>query len=245
MSKSALNIQLTVLIWSPNTEHRTSKEGQPLVRVKICGIRTMEEAQWAFEAGADALGFVFHPMSKRAIEPEKAKEIIGRLPPFLARVGVFVDRSFHAVKEIAGECRLTAIQLHGRENPADYQNIRLPIIKALAPAEDDFAQENLRQTLTGWQGIVQAILLDSVQAGQFGGTGTALPWEQPVIQKSVAIIKHSGFPVILAGGLKPENVSQGIRMIRPYAVDVSSGVENRVGKDPELIRAFIRKVNST
>lgn len=209
-----------------------------MVRVKICGIRTLEEAQWACEAGADALGFVFHPLSKRAIEPERAREIIRRLPPFVARVGVFVDKTRREIEETAAACGLTAIQLHGRENPADYQNIRLPIIKALAPG-DDLEQANFSQITAGWQGIVQAVLLDSVQAGQFGGTGNALPWAEPFIQKTVENIKASGFPVILAGGLKPDNVRQGISLILPYAVDVSSGVERLGRKDPELIKAFI------
>ncbi|MHB1652968.1 MAG: phosphoribosylanthranilate isomerase [Desulfitobacteriaceae bacterium] len=216
-----------------------------LVKVKICGIRSAEEAHWAVEAGADALGFVFHPLSKRSIEPAEARIIVAQLPPFIAKVGVFVDRPRHEVEDIAGQCGLTAVQLHGRELAADYRGMRLPLIKALAPenmglGEDIDSQEaGFSAVLSDWRGTAQAILLDSVRSGQFGGTGSVLAWERPVVQRAVAAIKHSGLSAILAGGLKPENVVQGIREVQPYAVDVSSGVEYRGRKDRALIQAFV------
>lgn len=210
-----------------------------MVKVKICGIRSLEEALWAVEAGADALGFVFHPLSKRSLEPEAARAIITELPPFIARVGVFVDKPWHEVEDIARECGLTAIQLHGKERPEDYKGIRLPIIKALAPEDNSLTDGTFVNALSEWKNVVQAVLMDSVQAGQFGGTGNMLAWEQPTVQSSVEMVKQSGLPLILAGGLKPENVSHGIKSVHPYAVDVSSGVEREGRKDRELIQAFI------
>lgn len=223
-----------------------------MVQVKICGIRSLEEAEWAVEAGGDALGFVFAPRSKRYIEPNLVREITTKLPPFIAKVGVFVDTPPAQISEIARICGLTVIQLHGTEEPEDYREISLPILKALKVSiEQEISQETQENEKAGnreleivtslkrWIGSVQGILVDSSYGGQFGGTGRALPWYDDKMQQLFEGIKGTGIPLILAGGLNPENVQEGISKVRPYAVDVSTGVESSGKKNRELIINFI------
>ncbi|ACX52275.1 Phosphoribosylanthranilate isomerase [Ammonifex degensii KC4] len=201
------------------------------VRVKICGIKDRESALAAVEAGADALGFVFAP-SSRQVTPSLVREVVASLPPFVAAVGVFVDAPLEIVRELVEELRLSAVQLHGRETPEYLQKLkaltRVAVIKAFRVATPD--------DLSGVEEYpADAYLFDTKVEGQMGGTGKSFDWE---------ILRGRSFraPVILAGGLSPENVEPAIRIVRPYAVDVSSGVETKGRKDPAKIRAFIARV---
>ena len=222
-----------------------------MVRVKVCGIRTLKEGLWAIEAGADALGFVFHPGSRRYVEPGRVRAITAELPPFVASVGVFVDQPREVVENLVVNCGLTAAQLHGSEQPRDWRGCWFPLIKALKMPPAGQATMQVRanennlssfpEEFSAWQGIARAILLDSTRGGQFGGTGTVLPWADELLQSWVTSIKEAGFQVILAGGLTAENVREGIRLIRPYAVDVSSGVERDGQKDQALLRKFLQQ----
>lgn len=199
-----------------------------MTRVKVCGITTLEDALRAAELGADALGFIFYPGSPRYIPPPEAAEIIRGLPPFVASVGVFVDCPSGDIDSIAAACSLTAVQLHGSETPEFCDQFRMKVIKAfrvrdaLLPPEIDHYRTD-------------AILLDAFVEGSHGGTGKTSSWE--VAREA----KRFG-RVILAGGLNCENIRNAIETVRPYAVDVSSGVETLPGKkDPIRLAEFLRK----
>jgi len=215
-----------------------------MTQVKICGIRSLEEAHWAIDAGADAIGFIFVPQSKRTIRPEQALEISLNIPPFITRIGVFVNQDPTTVGEIVRKCHLTAIQLHGTEELEDYQTIDVPCIKAINISVDDdvnLDELKLQRTLEEWAGKVQGILVDASYQGQLGGTGSPLPWDNSDLQKLFNHIRSFDIPLILAGGLTPENVQRAIQAVKPYAVDVSSGVERMGTKHPDLIKSFINK----
>ncbi len=197
-----------------------------MVWVKICGIQDTETALWAVHAGADALGFVFAD-SRRRVTPEQAAQIISVVPPEVKKVGVFVDAPLARVREIAGFCRLDAVQLHGSESPEYCRLVGFPVIKAFPVGKGDF-----RQTMKSYD--VAAVLLDTYVPGQAGGTGKCFDWR---LVKDLRCAPR----IILAGGLNPENVQKAVRIARPYGVDVSSGVETNGRKDKEKIRAFIRK----
>jgi phosphoribosylanthranilate isomerase len=198
-----------------------------MVRVKICGITNMEEALHAAACGADALGFVFFPKSPRYLTPEAARAIIAALPPFVTTVGLFVNEDPERIKEIVDYCRLNVIQLHGDEPPQACVISPYRVIKALRVKDASI--------LVGLDEYsVSALLLDAWVADSYGGTGHTFNWE---LAARVAQKYH----VILAGGLAPENVADAIRTVRPYGVDVSSGVEFSPGrKDSEKVEAFIR-----
>ncbi len=201
-----------------------------MVRVKICGITNLEDALAAVEAGADALGFNFYPKSPRYIEPERARAIIERLPPFVTPVGVFVNEyDLEAMARAMARARLAVVQLHGDERPAFCREVaeRWRVIKAVRVA----SERDLRG-LADY--TVHALLLDAARPGAYGGTGERFDWE---LARHVAQFVPT---LILAGGLSPENVAEAIRLVRPYAVDVCTGVEARPGKkDLERMRAFI------
>ncbi|MDI6631588.1 MAG: phosphoribosylanthranilate isomerase [Bacillota bacterium] len=196
------------------------------VRVKICGIRDIETARAAVEAGADALGFVF-AASRRQVTPEAAREIIAALPPFVTAVGVFVDLPPAVVREVSDFCRLDAVQLHGAETPEYCRELNLRVIKAVR-VRDAASLEGLDAY------PVQAVLLDTYVPGTPGGTGKTFNW-------GLLAGREFRVPLILAGGLTPENVRAAVQAVRPYAVDVSGGVETDGRKDPAKIRAFIRQ----
>ncbi|MFZ5646867.1 MAG: phosphoribosylanthranilate isomerase [Bacillota bacterium] len=196
------------------------------VRVKICGILDIETALGAVEAGADALGFVFAP-GKRMISPEAAREIIKKLPPLVSMVGVFVNRPAGEVVEIASYAGLDTVQLHGEENPEYCKGLGLKVIKSFPVSCADDLERVERYRVDGY-------LLDTSVPGQRGGTGKTFDW------KLAAGFKAG--PLILAGGLNPENVREAIEQVKPYAVDVSSGVETGGRKDMVKIREFIRRV---
>jgi phosphoribosylanthranilate isomerase len=209
-----------------------------IVRVKICGIQSLEEALWAAEAGADALGFIFVPRSKRYIQPEKAQAITAKLPPFVNKVGVFAGASPSEVAEMASLCTLDTIQLHGEENPELYHQIPATKIKVISYSSNTLANKKFSPH------SLHGVLLDSTFQGQLGGTGIPLPWQDPPFQSFLQEIKDVGLPVILAGGLNPENVQDAIKQTQPYGVDVSSGVERNGHKDRDLIRKFISRVKN-
>lgn len=198
------------------------------VRVKICGITCLDDALMAVDAGADALGFVFCETSPRCIQPTAAREIIRVLPPFVAKVGLFVDADLDAIHHTAASCGLDTIQLHGNETPDFCQECQVKIIKAFR-----IRDENSLALCARYPGI--AWLLDSYVAGKMGGTGEKFNWD--LAKAAARECKY----LILAGGLTPENVSTAVRHVHPFAVDVSSGVESSPGrKDPGKVRAFVQ-----
>jgi phosphoribosylanthranilate isomerase len=197
-----------------------------MIKIKICGITNLDDALTAVEAGADAVGFVFHRESPRVVSRKAAATIIAGLPVSVTPVGVFVDEDINIVRETMDECGLRLAQLHGTES-ADYcVALGRPVIKAIRlqnlPDQDAMARYQ-----------VGAFLLDAFVVGIPGGTGTCADWD-------LATAIRWSRPLILAGGLTPENVGKAIRLIRPYGVDVSSGVEVRPGKKDDVkIRAFV------
>lgn len=199
-----------------------------MVRVKICGITTSEDALLAVDAGADALGFVFHPESPRCIDPEGAAAIIGQLPPFVQTVGLFVNRTADFVNRTAAFCRLDLVQLHGDEPPAFCENVARRVVKAFR-VKDISSLDPIRHYRAA------AFLLDAYSPKAYGGTGLTFNWEAAKVAKAYG-------PIILAGGLTPDNVREAVKTVIPYAVDVSSGVESTPGKkDPAKVREFIRR----
>lgn len=201
------------------------------VRIKICGITNLDDALAAAELGADAVGFIFYEKSKRHISPRAAAFIIRELPPFIATVGVFVNEPPEKVVDIAKEAGVGCIQLHGDETPEYCQAVGLRTIKALR-VKDASVLNSLRSY------SVSAILLDTYREGVPGGTGETFDWD--IASEAAATGR-----VILSGGLTPENVREAVGKVRPYAVDVSSGVESSPGrKDHEKLRKFFEQVRT-
>lgn len=200
------------------------------VRSKICGITRVEDALAAAAAGADAIGFVFYEKSPRAVTIEQAQRIVAALPPFLTTVGLFVNAGRDALREVLASVPLDLLQFHGDESQADCEGHNRPYIKALRVRAGDDITAQMAQYPSA-----SGILLDTFVEGVPGGTGEAFDW---------ALVPHDlPKPVILAGGLSPENVRAAIARVRPYAVDVSGGVEASKGiKDADKIRLFIREV---
>lgn len=196
------------------------------VKVKICGITSVSDALAAEAAGADALGFMFYPPSPRFISNADAREIMRELPPFIARVGVFVDSTEEQVRQTIAETGIDTLQFHGNETPEFCRRFGLKTFKAFRVRD----AESLRATDAF---ATEAWLLDSYVAGQLGGTGARFNWELA----TEAAQRHC---VILAGGLTPENAAEAVRKVRPYGLDVSSGVESSPGrKDAAKVRGFI------
>jgi phosphoribosylanthranilate isomerase len=203
-----------------------------MVKVKICGITRLDDALHAVRAGADALGFVFHEKSPRNLSPEQASSIIRALPPFVQAVGLFVNADSAYVNATADLCRLDLVQLHGDETPEYCDLIKRRVIKAfrIKSLESIWPIKNYR---------VAGILLDAFSPKAYGGTGATFNWE-------IALVAREFGPVILAGGLNPDNVRQAVEKVSPYGVDVSGGVEAAPGwKDPEKVTEFIRRAKGT
>lgn len=197
--------------------------------VKICGITNVEDAQAAVAAGADALGFMFYRSSKRFIEAEAARPIIKELPAGIAKVGVFVNAAEAEVRSVIERTGIDTLQFHGEESP-EFCAAFVPhrVWKAFRMASRDSLRIVARYPRT------DAWLLDSHVAGSHGGTGQGFDWELALAAREL------GRPIILAGGLNPENVAQAVAAVRPYGVDVSSGVEAAPGrKDHAKLTAFI------
>ena len=200
-----------------------------MTKIKICGITNLEDANAAIDCGADALGFVFFKKSPRYITPGKAAAITSKLPVFVTTVGVFVDERAEEILKITEETGIDVVQLHGDEPPDScllprrvIKGIRVKSLESLEP-------------LRRYQDLVSAFLLDTFAPHMPGGTGQVFNWD-------IAIEAKNFGRVILAGGLTPENISEAIRMVRPYAVDVSSGVELVKGKkDHQKMRLFIER----
>jgi phosphoribosylanthranilate isomerase len=202
-------------------------------RVKICGITRDEDARLAVELGAAALGFNFYPRSPRYVDPKSASAIIRQLPPFVSAVGIFADEAdAESIAALARQVGLTAVQLHGPRFPQNRGALDgFPTIRAVA-VMPGFTLDALR-TLDA-----TAILLDAFDPSLFGGTGKAIDWSLARMASGLAK------PVILAGGLTSDNVEEAVRIVRPYAVDVATGVESGPGvKDLAKMRAFFAAVN--
>jgi phosphoribosylanthranilate isomerase len=198
------------------------------VKVKICGITNLPDARAAAEAGADVLGFVFYDRSPRFVSFEAAAAIIRELPPFIVKAGVFVNAPEDSVCRAIRECGLNLLQFHGDEAPDYCVQFGLMSMKAFR-IRDAASLHALRRYPT------DAWLLDAYNPDRLGGTGEVLNWDL------AREAQNWGHPIFLAGGLTPENVAEAIRRARPYAVDVSSGVEASPGrKDPAKIKAFIQ-----
>jgi phosphoribosylanthranilate isomerase len=210
--------------------------------VKVCGMTNLEDALSAVEAGADAVGFVFYEKSSRCVSTETARQIVQELPKEIEKVGVFVNQAENTLCELAERTGLTAIQMHGdHEDPrvAEMVKERRPELKVLA------AISMVRENPDGWAmrwrpDVVHAFLIDSGNGSKLGGTGKTFDWRtsEPILKN----IKARG-NVVAAGGLTPDNVSTALGILKPWGVDVVSGVEARPGKkDPEKVRAFVRAV---
>jgi phosphoribosylanthranilate isomerase len=204
------------------------------VRVKICGITRLEDAQAATAAGADALGFMFYAGSPRCIALAEAAEISRRLPPLISRVGVFVNPSEPEVRQALAGAGLNAVQFHGEESPEFCARFApTPVIKAFRIRGEESLAELKAFTR------VQAWLLDAWVKGARGGTGARFNWSLALEARTY------GVPILLAGGLTPENAAQAAREVQPFALDVSSGVESGPGlKDAEKVRAFLAAVKA-
>lgn len=195
-------------------------------RVKICGITRVEDALTACAAGADALGFVFYAPSPRNVDPKVVHEILAELPPFVTTVGLFVDPDPAFVASVLQQARVDLLQFHGDETPEQCERYGVPFIKAvrMRPGVDllEYARRYVRS---------RGLLLDAYVSGTQGGTGVRFDWK--------LIPGDLPLPIVLSGGLDPENVGEAIRQVRPAAVDVSSGVEAAKGiKDPQRILKF-------
>jgi len=212
----------------------TTRENDVIpVKVKICGITNEQDARVAVEAGADALGFIMYRKSPRFVEAAVAKRIIDGLPPFVAAVGVFVNEEAAAVRRLMDECGLTMAQLHGDESAAYCEGLGRPSMKALR-----LKDRGTFLALAEFQGRanVRAFVVDAFSDQAYGGTGQTVDW-------TLAAEAARASRILLAGGLTPDNVAEAIRQVRPYGVDVSSGVEVRPGqKDHAKMQAFIQAV---
>ncbi len=201
------------------------------MRIKICGVTNLDDARLCVDAGADALGFIFVPGTPRCVTAEAAARIIAALPPLVTPVGVFWDHAPGQVKATAEQCRLGALQFHGDEAPEDLLEHRLPVIKTLkvAGAADLARMSDYR---------VAAFLLDSPAKWSEGLARPPIPWDMA----ADAARRH---PILLSAGLTPDNVGVAVRRVRPYGVDVNSGVEARPGrKDEARVRRFVAEARA-
>lgn len=204
------------------------------VRVKICGVTNWADARVAIDLGADALGFNFYPPSPRSVSPRGAWDIIRRLPPLVMAVGVFVDWPAEVVAALARALHLGAVQLHGAEKAEEVRELsgQFAVIKAFA------VRPGFRVATLAGYGAASVFLLDGFREGLHGGTGKTADWR-------LARQASRYGRVILAGGIRPDNVAQAIVEARPFAIDVASGVEARPGKkDPGAMRALFRAVEA-
>jgi len=211
-----------------------------LTKVKICGITEVFQAQAAIEAGADLIGVVFAP-SPRQVTYEKAQEIVAAVKKYsLPAVGVFVNMPAATVNTVASSCELDWVQLSGDESWEYCQQMEKPVIKAIHVPRELGEEELLAHLESGQRELGSRspiYLLDTFVEQQYGGTGQVFAWE--ITKRAVA-----RFPIMIAGGLHPGNVGQVVASLRPWGVDVSSGVESEGGKDVDKIKAFVQAVRS-
>lgn len=203
-----------------------------VTRVKICGITRTEDARAAISAGADAIGLVFYPPSPRAVSLEQARAIAAVAPPFVSVVGLFVDASPDSIHDVLNRVNLSLLQFHGSETPEECRRYQRPYLKAIHMRDDvDLREEEARFA------DAAGLLLDAFAQDRFGGSGRTFDWSRVPVQRTK--------PIVLAGGLTPENVGEAIRRVHPDAVDVTSGVEATKGiKDTAKIAAFIAAVRA-
>jgi phosphoribosylanthranilate isomerase len=203
-----------------------------MIKIKICGITRPQDGLAVAAAGADALGLMFYDKSPRYVSIEQAQTIVQVLPPFISTVGLFVNPSVEYVQKILAAVPLSCLQFHGQETDEFCQQFRKPYLKAIHVGEDS----NI-ETMISQYPNASGILLDTYVKGVSGGTGVAFDWQ--VIPRSLTK------PLILAGGLTPGNVADAIHMVKPYAVDVSSGVESAPGiKSAEKVKQFCEQVRT-
>ena len=206
-------------------------------RIKICGITTPEDVRFAVEAGADAVGLNFYPKSPRYLDPRRAAEIVRALPPFTVAVGVFVDMPLRQVCAVAYQLGLRGVQTYDEQPPAEdpFPFAHIPAFRV----KDAASLDAIRRFIEGSRTRPSAVLVDAYVPGELGGTGHTAPWE-------ILADFDPSVPLILAGGLTPENVAEAIRTVKPWGVDVASGVESAPGrKDPAKISRFIEAVRTT
>ena len=207
------------------------KDRDMQVKVKICGMTNLNDVKVAVDGGVDAVGFIFYKKSPRSVTMQTVREIVLELPPFVDSVGVFVDETAEQINKIADRCNLDRVQLHGDESPAFCKKIRRRVIKAIRVKDI----QSLKK-LSDYP--VSSFLLDTFSEDQYGGTGKVFDWHLAYPAKKYG-------PIILAGGLTPNNVRQAIQRIRPYGVDVCSGVESQPGiKDHKKMKAFLKNVKA-
>ena len=196
--------------------------------VKICGITNLEDAQFAVRCKADALGFIFYKPSDRYIAPAKARDIVDNVPDFVSKVGVFVDAEPAYIHEVMKTVNLSAVQLYGNEGADDLVGYETSVIKVFR-VKPDFDVQVMRSY------VVDAFLLDTHSEAKMGGTGRTFDW-------NIAVRAREFGKIILSGGLTPDNIEAAVRLVQPYGVDVSSGVERETGKkDPWKVREFIAR----
>ncbi|MBI4402106.1 MAG: phosphoribosylanthranilate isomerase [Nitrospirae bacterium] len=200
------------------------------LKIKICGITNVEDALTAVAAGADALGFVFHKASPRCVDADTVRRIVASLPPFVLPVGVFVNEDMKVVRDLMDKCGLALAQLHGDETSAYCEALSRPVLRAIRLRNrGDF----LAMAEYKGRAQVRGFVVDAFSEKAYGGTGTVADW-------ALAAEAARASQILLAGGLTPENVSEAIQKVRPYGVDVSSGVEAHPGKkDHVKLQAFI------
>jgi phosphoribosylanthranilate isomerase len=218
--------------------------------IKICGTTNLEDALTAVDAGADALGFVFYEKSPRKIDPETARQIVAELPDGVERIGVFVEEAVESVRQIVEHVGLTGVQIYQMNRALGLSDHQVseqsticsrPKVILVIPGES-LADPGI-YIGPDFTKIVQVLLIDSISAAQLGGTGQRFDWG-----KARHTIEWLGsiLPIIVAGGLTPANVTEAIRILKPWGVDVASGVEARPGKkDPDKVRDFIAAVRQT
>ncbi|MDC9727548.1 MAG: phosphoribosylanthranilate isomerase [Candidatus Thioglobus sp.] len=201
------------------------------MNIKVCGFTQAQNARDAAMLGIDAIGLVFYEQSPRYVETAQALEIIQALPPFISRVGLFVNADAHFIDEVLCEVPLDTLQFHGDETPQACEQYAMPFIKALRVNE----QTNIVQLAQDYQ-QASGLLLDAYNPNVYGGTGEQFDWSLANVEIDL--------PIILAGGLSPETAHQAVSQVNPYALDVSSGVESAKGiKDIEKIKQFMTQAN--
>ena len=201
------------------------------VKVKVCGMTNLKDTLLAVEEGSDAVGFIFYKKSPRSVTMKLVREIVLELPPFVDTVGVFVDETADQINKIVDYCNLDMVQLHGDESPTFCKRMRRRVIKAFRVKDMQSVKK-----LTNFQ--VSGFILDTFSESLHGGTGKVFDWNLVLPAKKFG-------PIIMAGGLTPSNVRQAIQRVRPYGVDVCSGVESEPGiKDHKKIRFFLKNAKA-
>jgi phosphoribosylanthranilate isomerase len=210
------------------------QENYRMVKVKICGITNIEDANAAAGLGVDMLGFIFAP-SPRKIKPENARDIIRAIPPFIKTVGVFVNEDHSVIKKLVSFCGLDMVQLHGDESPDICQDLMPRSVKSFW-----LKDESSLQAISSYCGKVRAFLFDTYAENVKGGTGKTFDWNLAIKGKK------PGIPIILAGGLNPSNIKEAISVVKPEAVDINSGVEKHPGKkDPIAMKELMEAIKGT